>query len=97
LGNRLPNNARRIHSRVHHLLQVLCGVAAVNGASGQIDYDIRPVDMLSPPADRFAIPAFGFVISMATKNNNLIITRFKMSLEHLSDLARATWDNDFHD
>ena len=88
----MPNNASRINTRIHHLSQVGFGIAAVDGAAGQVDDDVRFVDVLLPIAECFAVPAGGRVFAAPRQDHDLVAEGLEMSFKDVSDLARAARD-----
>jgi hypothetical protein len=78
---------------------VLFVVPTVDASPGEVDDDIRAVDLVRPIADRLAVPFSESprkVLGVTTENDDIMSVTMKRSCEYGSDLSCSARDYDFH-
>jgi hypothetical protein len=90
------NGARRVHARGHHRVQICICVTAIDASSREIDYDVRPVNLLCPGSHCSAVPlnCFGISAAVTAQNDDLMAVRPQSPAEIVSQLPCPTGYDD---
>src|SRR3989442_1318201 len=90
------NGARRVHARGHHRVQICICVTAIDATPGEIDHDVRPINLLCPRSHSSAVPlnCFGISAAITAENDDLMAVCPKSPAEIVSQLPCPTGYDD---
>src|SRR5262245_6528688 len=98
-GDGLSDGACRIDPRLLDEAPILRVVPAVNTPPGEVDDDVRAVDLCSPIADRLAIPLDDPPRSLAgcaAQYDDLMVGSDEVAGQQRADVPASARDDDLH-
>lgn len=98
-GDRGADNASGLHTRVEDLGPILGVVAAIDTSAGEVDHDVRAVELFGPVTDGDAVPRDDAPRCRAVRtaqDDHLVTGVLKGASEDRSHLTGSARDDDLH-